>query len=70
MIGSKNGFFGQLKQRDLKFPVLHCIIHQEALCGRDVKLSTAMQTVTKITNLIKGKQIPLPSKVSTLSRGT
>ncbi|XP_011862172.1 PREDICTED: SCAN domain-containing protein 3-like, partial [Vollenhovia emeryi] len=48
MIGSKNGFFGQLKQRGLKFPVLHCIIHLEALCGKVVKLSTAMQTVTKI----------------------
>ncbi|XP_067206339.1 general transcription factor II-I repeat domain-containing protein 2A-like, partial [Linepithema humile] len=54
MIGSKNGFFGQLKQRNLKFPVIHCIIHQEALCGKDVKLCTAMQTVTKITNVIKG----------------
>lgn len=31
MIGSKNGFFGQLKQRGLKFPVIYCIIHQEAL---------------------------------------
>ncbi|XP_067216876.1 protein FAM200A-like [Linepithema humile] len=54
MIGSKNGFFGQLKQQNLKFPVIHCIIHQEALCGKDVKLCTAMQTVTKITNVIKG----------------
>jgi len=34
MIGSKNGFFGQLKQRSLKVPVIHCIKHQEALCGK------------------------------------
>jgi len=27
MIGSKNGFPGQIKQRDLKFPIIHCIIH-------------------------------------------
>jgi len=54
MIGSKNGFFGQLKQRSLKVPVIHCIIHQEALCGKVVKLCTAMQTVTKIINTIKG----------------
>lgn len=54
MLGSKNGFFGQLKQRDLKIPVIHCIIHQEALCGKVVKLCTAMQTVTKIINTIKG----------------
>lgn len=56
MIGSKNGFFGQIKQRGLKFPVIHCIIHQEALCGKVVKLCTSMQTVTKIVNTIKGGQ--------------
>ncbi|XP_026827608.1 general transcription factor II-I repeat domain-containing protein 2A-like [Ooceraea biroi] len=54
MLGSKNGFFGQIKQRDLKFPVIHCIIHQEALCGKVVKLCISMQTVTKIINTIKG----------------
>lgn len=54
MTGSKNGFFGHLKQRDFKFPVIHCIIHQEALCGKVVKLSNALQTVTKIINTIKG----------------
>ncbi|XP_024880519.1 general transcription factor II-I repeat domain-containing protein 2B-like [Temnothorax curvispinosus] len=54
MTGQKIGFFGQLKQRNLKFPLIHCIIHQEALCGKAIKLSTAMKTVTKIINLIKG----------------
>ncbi|XP_011872403.1 PREDICTED: general transcription factor II-I repeat domain-containing protein 2A-like, partial [Vollenhovia emeryi] len=54
MIGSKNGFSGQVKQRGFKFPIIHCIIHQEALCGKVVKLCTAMQTVTKIINTIKG----------------
>jgi len=54
MIGSKTGFFGQLRQRDLKIPLIHCIIHQEALCGKAIKLCTAMKTVTKIINLIKG----------------
>lgn len=56
MTGSKIGFFGQIKQRDLKFPIIHCIIHQEALCGKVVKLCNAMQTVTKIINAIKGGQ--------------
>ncbi|PNF15374.1 hypothetical protein B7P43_G00949 [Cryptotermes secundus] len=32
----------------------HCIIHQEALCAKSIKLSTAMPTVTKITNVIRG----------------
>ncbi|KAG5318951.1 GTD2A protein, partial [Acromyrmex heyeri] len=54
MTGSKNGFFGQLRQGGLKFPIIHCIIHQEALCGKVVKLCTAMQMVTKIINMIKG----------------
>ncbi|XP_067214135.1 general transcription factor II-I repeat domain-containing protein 2A-like [Linepithema humile] len=54
MTGSKTGFLGQLRQRNIEIPVIHCIIHQEALCGKIVKLCTAMQTVTKIINLIKG----------------
>lgn len=54
MTGSQNGFLGQIRQRDLKFPIFHCVIHQEALCGKAVKLCTAMQTVTKIVNFIKG----------------
>jgi len=31
IIGLKNGFFGQIKKLDLKFPVIHCIIYQEVL---------------------------------------
>ncbi|EFN62346.1 General transcription factor II-I repeat domain-containing protein 2A, partial [Camponotus floridanus] len=54
MTGSKIGFFGQIKQRDLKFPIIHCIIHQEALCGKAIKLCTAMQIISKIINVIKG----------------
>ncbi|XP_018394276.1 PREDICTED: general transcription factor II-I repeat domain-containing protein 2B-like [Cyphomyrmex costatus] len=54
MTGSKIGFAGQLKQRNLNIPIIHCIIHQEALAGKVVKLSTAMETITKIINEIKG----------------
>lgn len=54
MTGSKIGLFGQLRQRNLTFPLLHCAIHQEALCGKSVKLSNAIQTVTAIINTIKG----------------
>lgn len=38
MTGSKTGFAGQIKQRNLNIPIIHCIIHQEALCGKVVKL--------------------------------
>jgi len=53
MTGSKIGFFCQIKQRDLKFPIIHCIIHQEALCGKAIKLCTTMHTISKIINVIK-----------------
>ncbi|EZA56071.1 General transcription factor II-I repeat domain-containing protein 2B [Ooceraea biroi] len=56
MTGSKICFAGQLKQQNINIPIIHCIIHQEALSGKVVKLSTAMETVTKIINLIKGGQ--------------
>ncbi|XP_046145595.1 general transcription factor II-I repeat domain-containing protein 2B-like [Osmia bicornis bicornis] len=54
MTGLKIGFAGQLKQRNSNIPVIHCIIHQEALSGKVVQLSTTMATVSKIINLIKG----------------
>jgi len=40
MIESKNRFADQIKQRDVKFPIIHCIIHQ-ALSGKVVKLCNA-----------------------------
>jgi len=57
--------FDLIKQQGLKFPMfllVHCInqdyksVNQEALCGKVVKLCTAMQTVTKIINVIKDDQ--------------
>ncbi|XP_046145949.1 general transcription factor II-I repeat domain-containing protein 2-like [Osmia bicornis bicornis] len=54
MTGLKIGFAGQLKQRNSNIPVIQCIIHQEALSGKVVQLSTIMATVSKIINLIKG----------------
>ncbi|KYQ54041.1 General transcription factor II-I repeat domain-containing protein 2B [Trachymyrmex zeteki] len=54
MTGLKTGLLGQIRQRDLKFPFIHCIIHQEAVCGKVVKLCSAIQMVTKIVNTNKG----------------
>ncbi|KAG5315467.1 F200A protein, partial [Acromyrmex insinuator] len=54
MTDLKKGFTGQLKQRNL-IPIIHCIIHQEALVGKVIKFSTAMKTITKIINEIKGR---------------
>ncbi|KAG5316804.1 GTD2B protein, partial [Acromyrmex insinuator] len=47
MTDSKTEFLGQIRQRDLKFPFIHCIIHQEALCGKVIKLCS-------VVNIIKG----------------
>lgn len=54
MTGTISGFVGFLRQNQITVPTLHCIIHQEALCAKSIKLSTTMATVTKITNLIRG----------------
>ncbi|PNF16242.1 hypothetical protein B7P43_G14918, partial [Cryptotermes secundus] len=50
-----SGFVGFLRQNQITVPTLHCIIHQEAPCAKSIKLSTTMATVTKITNLIRGR---------------
>ncbi|PNF21263.1 hypothetical protein B7P43_G02123 [Cryptotermes secundus] len=54
MTGTISGFVGFLRQNQITVPTLHCIIHQEALCAKSIKLSTTMATITKITNLIRG----------------
>jgi len=54
MVGKTNGFWGHLKKNGINCPTFHCIIHQEALCGKIVKLFSTMKIVTKVTNLIRG----------------
>jgi hypothetical protein len=51
--GKQNGLAGLLRQNGVNCPLLHCIIHQEALCGKSIKQSYVMKTVVKITNLIR-----------------
>jgi len=54
MVGKNIGFVGFLCKSDINVPAIHCIIHQEALCGKIMKLDNIMNTVLKITNLIRG----------------
>jgi hypothetical protein len=54
MAGEQKGFSGLLRKSDVKCPIFHCIIHQEALCGKLVQQSNCMKVVVKITNLIRG----------------
>ena len=54
MVGHVNGFRGLLKTHGITCHTYHCIIHQKALCGKILMLSSTMKIVTKITNLIRG----------------
>jgi hypothetical protein len=49
MTGKQNGLAGLLRQNGVNCPLLHFIIHQEALCGKSIKQSYGMKTVVKIT---------------------
>ncbi|XP_035990536.1 general transcription factor II-I repeat domain-containing protein 2A-like [Fundulus heteroclitus] len=48
------GFAGLLRQSGVKCPILHCIIHQEALCAKTLNFGHVMDWVTKVTNIIRG----------------
>ena len=37
MLGKKTGLVGLLKADGVECPTLHCVIHQEALCGKSIK---------------------------------
>jgi hypothetical protein len=50
MVGSKTG----LLVGNLKRAFLHCIINQEALCGKIIKRNQTMNMVVNIVNLIRG----------------
>lgn len=54
MTGTGTGFCGQLKQNNINCPTIHCIIHQEALCGKSLRQINAMKVAVKVTNIIRG----------------
>ena len=37
MLGKKTGLVGLMRAAGITCPTLHCIIHQEALCGQSIK---------------------------------
>jgi hypothetical protein len=54
MVGSKTVLVGYLKQLRVKCAFLHCIIHQEVLCGKIIKMNQTMKMVVNIVRLIRG----------------
>ncbi|GLV61320.1 hypothetical protein CBL_21143 [Carabus blaptoides fortunei] len=54
MTGKNIGLVGILHKEGINCRILHCIVHQEALCGLSLKLRDVMDKVCKITNLIRG----------------
>jgi len=54
MVGLKDGFYDLLKKNNITCLTIHCLIHQEALCAKVIKMCYAMKLVTSITNFIRG----------------
>lgn len=57
MRGFRLGFVGQIKNSGIDVPAFHCIIHQEALCAKSMKLVDTMNVVVKIVNRIEAVKI-------------
>lgn len=56
MVGKHSGVVTKLKQKiSGNFVGIHCIIHQESLASKHLKIDLVMQPVTKIVNFIRSR---------------
>ncbi|CAH2003664.1 unnamed protein product [Acanthoscelides obtectus] len=42
-----------LKQNSINCPMIHCIVHQESLCGKSLRQINVMKVAVKITNIVR-----------------
>ena len=59
MAGVRKGLIGQIRTQleDLQIPdplYIHCIIHQQALCGKNLDISCVLKPVVSAVNFIRG----------------
>lgn len=45
IVGKNISFVGLLRKSNVNVPALHCVIHQEVLCGKTMNLNSVMNTV-------------------------
>ncbi|CAI6368902.1 unnamed protein product [Macrosiphum euphorbiae] len=62
MIGSKSGPIGKINSKtselNLSPPIgIHCIVHQQALCGKVLDLENVMSIVVQIINFIRSHRL-------------
>ncbi|XP_059832923.1 general transcription factor II-I repeat domain-containing protein 2-like [Hypanus sabinus] len=61
MCGQKSGLVGRIRQKMREengageLTAYHCIIHQESLCGKALKMEHIMSTITRAVNFIRAK---------------
>ncbi|XP_072395239.1 protein FAM200C-like [Diabrotica undecimpunctata] len=54
MTGRKTGLAGLLRENGVNCVMFRCIIHQEALCGKIIKINDTMKTVVQIVSSLRG----------------
>jgi hypothetical protein len=57
VVGSKTGLMGHLKQLEVKSVFLHCIVHQEALCSKIIKMNRTMKIFVNVNLIRRGNKL-------------
>ncbi len=63
MCGEKSGLVGRMREKmqrencTRELTVYHCIIHQETLCSKALKMEHVMSTVIQTVNFIRARAL-------------